>query len=59
METGENRPVWNHRSSAPPGPLPKRRNEGDEEVKGEEVKGELEVKGEVKGEEEEEEETEV
>ena len=21
-ETGENRPVWNHRSSAPPGPLP-------------------------------------
>ena len=24
LETGENRPVWNHRSSAPPGPLPKR-----------------------------------
>ena len=23
-ETGENRPVWNHRSSAPPGPLPKK-----------------------------------
>ena len=27
-ETGENRPVWNHRSSAPPGPLPKKRREG-------------------------------
>ena len=24
METGENRPAWNHRSSAPLGPLPKR-----------------------------------
>ena len=24
METGENCPVWNHRSSAPPGPLPKK-----------------------------------
>ena len=23
-ETGENRPVWNHRSSAPLGPLPKK-----------------------------------
>ena len=22
-ETGENCPMWNHRSSAPPGPLPK------------------------------------
>ena len=23
-ETGENCPMWNHRSSAPPGPLPKK-----------------------------------
>ena len=26
-ETGENCPMWNHRSSAPPGPLPKKHNE--------------------------------
>ena len=25
-ETGENCPMWNHRSSAPPGPLPKKRH---------------------------------
>ena len=24
-ETGKNCPMWNHRSSAPPGPLPKKR----------------------------------
>ena len=27
METGEICPVWNHRSSAPPGPLPKRKRQ--------------------------------
>ena len=27
-ETGENRPVWNHKSSAPPGPLPMRNDKG-------------------------------
>ena len=28
-ETGENCPMWNHRSSAPPGPLPKKENVTD------------------------------
>ena len=32
-ETGENCPMWNHRSSAPPGPLPKRKQMREKERK--------------------------
>ena len=32
-ETGENCPMWNHRSSAPPGPLPKKENRKEKKEK--------------------------